>query len=175
MNGRISETNPTAVTEREMTLVHWALGRLSSDELPCIATEWLVAGLDSPALRELAGIVLPEVSEVGPLFDKALIELGMVLPIKQEALMDLARYHCQRIVAKVVSPYEGARAMWREVSYHVDCPNPMFPLFVGAASELEDLPERTFEDGSDRREYARELEETIMASAKAILAENNSK
>lgn len=40
---------------------------------------------------------------------------------------------------------------------------------VSAASEIEDLPERTEQDGCDRKKYARELEEMIVASARQLL------
>lgn len=50
----------------------------STDSLVAAATDCLVAGVDSPALRELAG-VSPDESRyvVGPLLDKVLQELGI--------------------------------------------------------------------------------------------------
>lgn len=155
---------------RELTLVLWALARLPSENLPRVACEWLANGLDSSALRELAGISSPIMSDVGPLFKRALAELSIVPPKKDDALWFLARYHSTRIVDGVVTPYEGARRIWWEVSNELETPSQLLLSFVGAASELEDLPERTAQYGHDRKKCARELEEGIIESAREVLA-----
>jgi hypothetical protein len=156
---------------RSLTLTLWALHRLESEELPKIAADWLAEGLDSRSLRELAGIAYAEMSEVGPLFDKALAELMIAIPKKDEALMFLARHYAQQIVDGVVTPYDGARKIWWQVSNSLDAHSQLLMPFVGAASELEDLPERTAEDGYDRKEYAAELEDSIISNARRLLEE----
>jgi len=154
---------------RSLTLTLWALHRLPSEQLPDVATDWLVSGLDSPSLRELAGLGSPVMSEAAPLFERALSELEIAVPTKHEALMSLARHHARQIVDGTVSPYDGARKIWWEVSSALDKPNTLLLTFVGAASELEELPDRTLQDGYDRRKYASELEDTIVSSAREVL------
>ena len=54
-----------------------ARGRTVPDRyLPMLAAEWLANGWDSPALRELAGLTVKDVNEVGELFEDAMDELG---------------------------------------------------------------------------------------------------
>jgi hypothetical protein len=156
---------------RELTLTFWVLRRLPSEELPRVAAEWLAEGLDSPSLRELAGVSSPQMSDVGPLFESALSELHFSPPKKEEALRFLARHFARQIVDGVISPYEGARKIWWQVSNEVEARDPLLLSFVGAASEIEDLPERTEQDGYDRKKYAQELEEMIVASARELLKE----
>jgi hypothetical protein len=152
-----------------LILAYWKLQRLRSEELPQIATDWMGVGMDSPALRELAGIEEPAMSTVGPLFERALRESGMHLPSRDEALMTLARHYAQQIVEGAMTPYEGARKIWWDVSNDYGEKLPILLRFVGAASEIEDLPERTLQDGINREQYIQELENLIMASAKELL------
>jgi hypothetical protein len=153
---------------RDHILALWTLGRLPSEDLPKLACAWLADGLDSRTLRELGGVCAPTMSEVGPLFDLALRELGIDPPKKEDALWFLARYHAKRIVDGVVTPYEGARKIWWEVSNSFEPSHQLLLSFVGAASELEDLPGRTAQDGHDRKKYARELEEGIIEAAQEV-------
>jgi len=147
----------------------WALNRLPSESLVQIAADWLANGLDSPSLRELAGIHLPVMSEVGPLFQQALTELHLAVPPVETARLFLAHHYAQQIIDGTVSPYAGAQKIWWEVCIELDRPSPLLLSFVGAASELDELPERALQDGFDRSKYARELEEIIVASAREIL------
>lgn len=156
---------------RQTIVALWALGRLRSEQIPEIATDWLANGLDSPSLRRLAGVSAPVMSEVGPLFERALTELRVVTPQKSEALMRLARHYAQQIVDGTVSPYDGARKLWWDVANEVEKPSQLLLSFVGAASELDDLPGRTRQDGCDRQPYARELEDMIVSSARKLLTE----
>jgi len=154
---------------RSLTLTLWALHRLPSEQLPEVATDWLVSGLDSPSLCELAGLGSTVMSEAGPLFERALAELKITVPSEDEALMSLARHYARQIVEGAMSPYDGARKIWWEVYNALEKPNELLVTFVGAASELEDLPVRTFQDGYDRRKYASELEGTIVSTAREVL------
>ncbi|MDG4826067.1 hypothetical protein O7635_29820 [Asanoa sp. WMMD1127] len=52
------------------------LGRGRSEELPMVAAEALARGVDSPALRELAGLGRSDVREAAELFERAMAELG---------------------------------------------------------------------------------------------------
>ena len=152
-----------------LPLALWSLSRLPSAQLPEIATEWLAQGLDTSSLRILAGINSPTMSEAGPLFEKALSELKLSPPLKEAALTYLARHYAQQIIDGTITPYEGASRIWWEVSNAMDEPSQLMLSFVGAASELEDLPDRTVQDGLDRKQYSVELEASIIASARELL------
>jgi hypothetical protein len=152
-----------------LTLALFKLGRLQSEELPQIATSWMVNGVDSPSLRQLAGLASPIMSEAGPLFEKTLAELQTPLPSKNDALMILARNFAQQIVDGTISPHNGAGQIWWRVSNEMDAHDPLLLPFVGAASELDDLDDRTLEDGHDRKNYREELTASIVASARGLL------
>ena len=156
--------------DHSLTLALWSLGRLKSEELPVIASTWLAGGLDSPSLRQLAGEASPIMSDVAPLFERSLAELELRAPGKEEALHRLARYYAERIINGTMSPHEGAGMIWWEVTNQLDTPSPLFLSFVGAASELDEIPD-ILEDGADRREYVRELETSIVANARKLLEE----
>src|SRR5256885_8489053 len=99
-------------------IAYWRTELLRSDELPNIASSWMANGLDSPSLRELAGVLHPEMSDVEPLFKKAIMELNIELPTKDEALITIARHYASQIVNQTITPYEGATKIWWEVSNH---------------------------------------------------------
>jgi hypothetical protein len=152
-----------------LILAGWTLQRLHSERLPGIATDWLMAGYDSPALRELAGIATPIMSEAGPVFERVLAELAWKVPAKDEALLIVAHDAAQGIVEGAIPPYEGARIIWWGVANELEHPSQLLLDFVGAASELEDIPERSAHDGLDRQNYILEMEATIRSSARKLL------
>ena len=69
----------------------WESGQLATEELPEVAVEALVAGIDTPSLRVLAGLPAGRMSRAADLLDRALQELGqrpMVrLPPAREAAL----------------------------------------------------------------------------------------
>lgn len=148
---------------------HYVLGRVSSDQLPRFAADWLNDGLDSPALRRLAGEESPIMSEVAPIFEKALKELGISIPKKSSALQLLARDYAEKIIQGSLTPHAGAGFISWHVANQLEKAGPLLLSFVGAASELDELEERTAEDGFDRKEYKRELETLILDSARKLL------
>ena len=145
------------------------VGRMESERIPGFAAEWLTDGFDSPALRTLAGVESPIMSEVAPLFRKAMHEIGVDIPTKDEALMMLARDYAGRIIAGSLTAHAGAGLIWWHVTNEMERPNHLLLSFVGAASELDDLEDRTAEDGADRQEYRRQLENQILESARELL------
>lgn len=113
-----------------------ALGKLTSDDVIAAASSALDRGVYSKSL----GLLLyeqPIWSEVGPLFTKALAELGALVPRRDEALRIIAREYARQILAGEISPYEGARRIWWDVANEPDA-DPELIVFVGLASEWED-------------------------------------
>jgi hypothetical protein len=66
-------------------------GTLPSEQLPGLATDALSQGLDSPALRELAGTSPRDVRDARDFFLVALGELGITLLDEQQALWELVQ------------------------------------------------------------------------------------
>lgn len=54
----------------------WASAGLTREELPEVAVDALIAGLDSPSLRVLAGLTAAGMGRAPDLLDRALQELG---------------------------------------------------------------------------------------------------
>lgn len=116
-----------------------AAGNLASEDLPDIATAALVRGLDSPALRVLAGQSRNDVRDSMDLFRTALAELGMDLPDADSAHWCLARRTAAAIVAGLIEPGQGATDLWLAKLRVLDGGD--LRIFVGLASELDDHPD----------------------------------
>jgi hypothetical protein len=94
-----------------------------SEDLPALATDALVEGLDTPTLRILAGE--PSTSFAAfdnrDLFRKVLQELGREPFSREDALWELTRFRCWQILQGLVTPIDGAGRIERLVSekpYH---------------------------------------------------------
>src|SRR4051812_33321745 len=106
----------TEVDPLEVAAWRMAVGDLPSEDLPEIATDALVRGVDSAALLILAGQSSDDVRESADLFRAALDELCIDLPDPDSALWRLVRIIARSIVAGRISPANGATEIWR--AYH---------------------------------------------------------
>lgn len=95
-----------------MAALH-ALGQVTTDDLPEAATQALVAGLDSPSLRVLAGTTSKNAFELEELLERSLLELGLSCATEEEARRAVARYRAQQIVRGEIAPAMGAGLIWR--------------------------------------------------------------
>jgi hypothetical protein len=133
-----------------------AVGTLASEDLPEIATEALVRGLDSPALRVLAGQARWDVRVSSDLFHVALDELGIELSDADRAQWHLARRTAGDIVAGRIRAARGAHELW--LAYQKVRDSGDLRIFVGLASTLDDHPEDT-----------EHIEAAILAAARELL------
>ena len=78
----------------------WTLGLLRNEDLPAVAADALEAGVDTPALRILAGEGDPDVGELNRLFSKVLEESRTEVPNRSSAMSNAARYHAERIIVR---------------------------------------------------------------------------
>lgn len=90
-----------------------SLGRISSDALPNVAVRAMESGMDSEALRELAGLVPIDPRDARDLFDKTLRELNVVPVPEDEARWWIALQYASWILDGTVSPHYGAALIWR--------------------------------------------------------------
>jgi len=93
----------------------WTLGLLRNEDLPAVAADALEAGVDTPALRILAGERDPDVDELNRLFSKALEESSIERPDRPVAIANAAKYYAERILSGDWSPYRGASAIWSDL------------------------------------------------------------
>ena len=144
----------------DVVAARWVLGLIPSQALPQIATGALEAGLDFPTLRELAGELHPSLDASGPLLKEILDEIGVGIPDRSRAGLVLARAYAAQITDGTLSPYEGARRIWR---IQIDVEGLMHDLgpFVYWASEWEEA------DVAGRREQC----ETAIRTAALGLAD----
>jgi hypothetical protein len=143
-----------------MVAARWVLRLIPSQALPQIATDALEAGLDSPPLRELAGELHPTLDASGPLFEEILDEIGVGIPDRSRAGLVLARAYAVEITDGTLSPYEGARQIWR-IQIDVEGLMPELGPFVYWASEWQEA------DGAGRRQQC----ETAIRTAALDLAD----
>lgn len=133
--------------EIDVDLANFVLRLVLSDRLPSIATKLLENGYDSPALRMLSGLNESEIVEAIPLFNQAILEIGLSLPSRYEAVLSLAKETAMKILRRDVMPYEGAKIIWM-LSLKVDHEICALHPFVYAASEWERIEDRLlFERG----------------------------
>jgi hypothetical protein len=97
-----------------LELAAWELvaGELRSEDLPGLAADALVRGLDSPALSELAGQDPRDARTSGDLFRATLDQLGIELPSYEQALWNLVRRTAREIVAGTTTPEAGANRIY---------------------------------------------------------------
>ena len=113
---------------------------VGTDAIAAEATNALLEGIDSPSIRMLAGMTGADSEEVRAVFSAALRELGIESPTPREAAMLVATEIALRITKGIVSPYDGAKEIWRiSVGMHPE-QLPELDAFIYAASEWEDRP-----------------------------------
>lgn len=115
------------------------LGEQPTEELPRLATDALIRGLDSPDLCAVAGANPRDVRDARDAFVSALQELGIELPDEQQALWTVARDMMQQILDGTVEPVVGAEWIWWHVHNRIEREGDL-RVFVGLASEWEDYP-----------------------------------
>jgi hypothetical protein len=86
----------------------YILRRVDARDLPMIAAQALARGVDSPALRELAGLGRADARDAADLLTRALQELGRPLRGPQQVRWDRARRLAGDVVAGALSAADGA-------------------------------------------------------------------
>lgn len=147
----------------------YILNLLSSEDLVTYACKAIEQGVNSDALSILAGELHPEMNVVGPLFERTLVELHISRPTKLIAQLTIAQFYAKAIKSGNMTPFDGARKIWWDISNEIDNPAPILLAFVGAASEIEDLPERYAGDKYDPTPHIEEYKKQIIESATKLL------
>ena len=115
-------------------------GEQATEDLPDVAADALVRGLDTPALRALAGTTRRDVREARDLFLQAIDELGWPTPSEDEALNTLAHHWSAEMVEGRLRPYDAASLIWWTSANRLGKPEHLLE-FVALASEWQDHPD----------------------------------
>lgn len=139
----------------------WQVADLAPDTVHVAATQLLEAGLDSPALVELAGATkLATRSDLDPLVRRALAELGRSPMSDSEARWVLAFEVARQITANEVEPLAGATRLWT-LATDLGLPGQPLNYFVYLAADYAEgpLPQKEETQWFDTKivETAREL------------------
>jgi hypothetical protein len=116
----------------------WQMGQLDPEDLPGIAVELLLAGADSQALREMAGLVRPTGYDAGPVLMRVLCDLGAPALEQDVAARVAARATAARALSGAISAYDAAvvlAALCRLRDYPPDLCG-----FAAAVDEWDELP-----------------------------------
>ena len=117
------------------------------EDLIRLGLDALLAGVDTPSLRLLAGLGRNEEHEAHDLFATVLDELDLSADIPDnqiDALWSLARVAAAAIVNGDVDPVKGADRIWQDFANPLDYPPALMP-FVSAVVDAHnpDLSSRT--------------------------------
>ncbi|EOX3413538.1 hypothetical protein ACPFUN_003587 [Vibrio cholerae] len=103
----------------EIAISKYKLGLLSSEEIVQLADLWLTQGIFTDSLNFLAMELYPVMATVGPMFEKAIIELGLTVPSKIEAAKYLARDTIEKMVSGEIDLMVGANFLYWDVHHEI--------------------------------------------------------
>lgn len=96
-------------------IANFVTGNLTTLQLPQIGLAGLEQGLESESLTILAGMSDNDNPfELEDYFNKALTELGIKLPEKRQAAIELALYYADQIIDSKVDPVDGVNKIIRK-------------------------------------------------------------
>jgi hypothetical protein len=111
-----------------------------TEDLPDLAADALAHGLDSPALRQLAGTSRSDVRDARDLFLHAVEELGLEVPSIDTALHAMAKAWAEDMLHGRLAPRQAAGLIWSKASSALGHPTDLVS-FVALADEWDDNPE----------------------------------
>jgi hypothetical protein len=106
--------------------IRYRLGLLNTESLVEIADKLLEEGRDTPSVIHLSVLESPIMAEAAPIFERICAEHKVIIPTREEAIIELLRFQLESIASGAIAPRKGLEAMMRE-SY--------FPYFAGEPSK----------------------------------------
>lgn len=97
--------------------IRLATGKPVGDDLPMAAAHALTRGIDSPTLRELAGLPKGDSREAVDLFRQAMDEVGWPVPNESIARLHLMREAASHILAGKGDPEDLAHEIYWQACY----------------------------------------------------------
>jgi hypothetical protein len=143
----------------ELAKALFVLGRLRGEVLLELAMTLLESGADTPAVRDLAGMIRPTVRDARSPFLQMLTELGHALPAMDAAKWTIAKDLAHSVLAGAVSPRDAAADL---AGFADRCDyQPAFMPFYDALEEYECCTQRGYD----------EVDRDVIASCRALLDE----
>ncbi|MGW3351623.1 hypothetical protein ACWDA3_50715 [Nonomuraea rubra] len=149
--------------------VRLVLEDMLPDELPMLAAEALARGVDSPALRELAGLFSHEVREARDLFYLAMEELGSPVPDMEEARPRMMAMVARRALRGEMSlPAAAHEVYWQSCYISTSWParTEIMTAFLSLQTAWEDHPEKRARIEEHTRAAMRRLLEELEGPAR---------
>jgi hypothetical protein len=113
----------------DLFVAKWYCGSVYIENLPQFAADALEAGYDGPALRRLAGLMKPTLTDVGDLFQRSLAEIGTItIQNLEQATILLARTTARDIIEQKIDPIHGMNAI-AGLAWAVDYLAYLMPLY----------------------------------------------
>ena len=103
----------------EIAISKYKLGLLSSQEIVQLADLWLTQGIFTDSLNFLAMESDAVMATVGPMFEKAIVELGLTVPSKIEAAKQLARDTIEKMLSGEIDLVVGANFLYWDVHHKI--------------------------------------------------------
>ena len=124
------------VQKFENDIANWAFGKIPSSQPPKVAKTALDAGIDTPAVSRLASSSGITSSDNDKLLERVLGALGCTRPDRTTAGRLLAFNLAIQICDGLITPIEGARAIWL-ISLDCEELEHEFADFGGLVSEVD--------------------------------------
>lgn len=150
-----------------VTLAKFVLNLLKPKDMIAFGVECLTSNYDTPSLRILAGLNENDSDQVVDRFQQGVGEMGQRFPEKESAGILIAKDYSKKILTGELTPYEGAKKIWKELYCTLNEPK-WLEYFAGAASEIEDMPGRYKNDSGMCRKLIGEYESEIVKYAREI-------
>ncbi|MFB6943811.1 MULTISPECIES: hypothetical protein [unclassified Streptomyces] len=145
----------------------YVVGLVPPEDLPMEAAQLLAVGLDSPALRDLAGRSRREdTAVIQSLFRQAVGELGTAIPDEETAERCLLHYLAGQLAAGFRTPREVAARVWQDLTAARTSLERAFLLAVGDEYHVDFI--------SDEHPAAFQAWETALRSAAQRLSKSTS-
>jgi hypothetical protein len=151
----------------------YAIGGIVSYKLEKVSEYMINLGADSQYLVDILLSQDLTSDELTRIFEKAISDLGYVIPSETEAAISLSKKIAIEILSGAITPYRGAMFIWKNIINHIkDIPDALWS-FKSNASAIEDVLSHVKNyvdvgDGSDYDKLIQASEEEILKAAKEL-------
>ncbi|MFJ4871432.1 hypothetical protein [Streptomyces sp. NPDC088757] len=168
-------TSDDALDQFGHTARERAFGRhVGSDRLIRTGLDALMAGVESPSLAMLAGLLRSEEPEAPELFDRLLEELGLLFHPPADpraAKWAMAYWIAGQITDGSLDPAVGTHLIWADIAYDLGYPEELKPL-VRCAHNLDGWEESWEVSVEELNEEAVQAARQFLSTRSAAQAED---